>query len=90
MHCVNDVARVCPNCAHVNSWQLVTLEPCSNIDLLVETEDDDSNWEATSVNNNQLAFELQVGDNFVVGVDLGNEEKLLFWVFKCVKMFVHV
>ncbi len=42
------------------------------------------------MDNNQFAFELQVGDNFVVRVDLGNEEKLSFWVFKCVKMLVHV
>ncbi len=64
--------------------------PCSNTDLLVGAKDDDSNWEATSVDNNQLAFELQVGDNFVVRANLRNEEKTLFWVFKCVKMLVHV
>jgi hypothetical protein len=90
MHCVDDVVKVCPNHAHVNSWQLVTLEPHSNTDLLMEAKDDDSNWEATSVDNNQLAFELQVGDNFVVHANLGNEKKPLFWVFKCVKMLVHV
>jgi ABC-type metal ion transport system substrate-binding protein len=90
MHCVDDVARVCPNHAHLNSWQLITLEPRSNTNLLVEVEDNDSNWEATSVDNNQLAFELQVGDNFVVRANFVNEEKLLFWVFKCVKMLVHV
>jgi hypothetical protein len=56
----------------------------------VEAKDDDSNWEATSVDNNQLAFEFQVGDNFVVRVDLENKKKPLFWVFKCVKTLVHV
>jgi hypothetical protein len=90
MHCVDDMARVCPNHAHVNSWQLITLEPCSSIGLLVEAQDDDSNWEVINVGNTQLAFELQVGDNFVVHVDLENEEKPLFWAFKCVKMLVHV
>jgi hypothetical protein len=56
----------------------------------VEVEDDDSNWEVINVGNTQLALELQVGDNFVVHVDLENEEKPLFWAFKCVKMLVHV
>ncbi len=78
MHCVNDVVRVCPNHAHVNSWQLITLEPCSNTNLLVEVEDDDSNWEATNVDNNQLAFELQVGDNFLVRANFVNEENHCF------------
>jgi hypothetical protein len=37
------------------------------------------------VDNNQLAFELQVGDNFVVYVEFENEKRSLFWVFKCVR-----
>jgi hypothetical protein len=53
--------------------------------MLVEVNDDNTNWEA-SPNNNQLAFELQVGDNlFVVCAELENEENSLFWVLKCVK-----
>jgi hypothetical protein len=45
--------------------------------MLVEVNDDNTNWEA-SLNNNQLAFELQVGDNFVVCAELKNEENSLF------------
>jgi hypothetical protein len=52
--------------------------------MLVEINDDNTNWEA-SPNNNQLAFELQVGDKFVVCTKLENEENSLFWVLKCVK-----
>jgi hypothetical protein len=33
----------------------------------------------------QLAFELQVGDKFVVCAKFENEENSLFWVLKCVK-----
>ncbi len=75
---------VCPNQAHVKSWQLITLEPCSSIDMLVEVNDDNTNWEV-GPNNNQLAFELQVGGNFVVCVEVGNEENSLFWVLTCVR-----
>jgi hypothetical protein len=86
---VDDVAIVCPNQVYVKHWQLVTLEPCSNIDMLVEVNDDNTNREA-GPNNNQLAFELQVGGNFVVYVELGNEENSLFWVLMCVRhMFMY-
>ncbi len=61
MHCVDDVARVCPNCAHVNSWQLVTLEPCSNIDLLMETEDDDSNYHQLVWTTTNLHLNYKLG-----------------------------
>jgi hypothetical protein len=34
----------------------------------VEAYDDETNWEVVVLNNNQLAFELQVGDNFVIPI----------------------
>lgn len=51
----------------------------------MEAKDDNSNWESTSVDNDQLAFELQVGYNFAIHVELENEKRSLFWVFKCVR-----
>jgi hypothetical protein len=57
--------------------------------MLVEVNDDNTNWEV-GPDNNQFAFELQVGDNFVVCAELENEEYSLFWVLKCVKcLYMH-
>ncbi len=52
--------------------------------MLVEVNDDNTNWEVAP-DNNQLAFELQVGDNFVMCAEFENEEDSLFGVLKCVK-----
>jgi hypothetical protein len=38
----------------------------------VEAYDDETNWEVVVLNNNQLAFKLQVGDNFVIPIKLRN------------------
>jgi hypothetical protein len=73
MDYVDDVVGICPNQAHVNPWKTIRLVPCSSMDLLVETYDDETNWEVVVFNNDQLAFELQVGDNFVIPIKPRNE-----------------
>jgi hypothetical protein len=45
MDYVDDVARICPNQAHVNPWKAIRLVPCSSTNLLVEAYDDETNWE---------------------------------------------
>jgi hypothetical protein len=68
MDYVDGVVGICPNQAHVNPWKAIRLVPCFSTDLLVEAYDDETNWEVVVFNNNQLAFELQVGDNFVIPI----------------------
>jgi len=85
MDYVDDVVGICPNQAHVNPWKAIRLVPCSSTILLVEACDDETDWEAVGFNNNQLAFKLQVGDNFAIPIKPRNAKYLVFFVLNCVK-----
>jgi len=69
---------------YVQPWKLITLELCDVTNVICDIEFDDSNWGMEGGSNN-LAYDLEVGDNFAVRVEAGNAEKADFYILKCLK-----
>jgi len=65
-------------------WKLVTLEPCDATYVLCDIELDDSNW-GTGSGSNNLASDLEVGDNFAMRAKAGNAKGADFYILKCLK-----
>jgi hypothetical protein len=73
------------NKSHVSPWKLLTLEPMKNTDVVQEAEEEvDSAWIAEP-DDNFLASQLQVGDNFAVPAELGNAEGVDFYIVQCTR-----
>ncbi len=68
------------NYTHVQPWDLVTLEPCSAIDVRCDLIIDDM-WQV-SHDGESLTTCLEVGDYFVV-VATNDVEECWFWVLMC-------
>jgi hypothetical protein len=85
-HCLDGVPGVCPHKPHASPWKLITLEPIKSTDIVQESEEEEVDLEWTAeLDDNFLASQLQVGDNFAVPVEPGNAEGADFYIVQCTK-----
>ena len=78
------VSRDYSNVDHTQSWRLITLEPTSISDAVEDVSEETLQWD-DAIDNNDLAFELQVGDNFAVQMKDGNAKGVEFYILRCTR-----
>ncbi len=76
--------EACWNTSHVLLWCLIKLKPNNNrlVSDHMEEYEDHEKWEFGG-DGEDLSNLLQVGDNFVVPVVEGNDERVDFYVLQC-------
>ena len=83
-NCIGGLGTTCSNSAYVQPWKLITLEPCDAEDVLCDPEYNDTTW-GIGGDSNDLAAQLQVGDNFAILAEPNNDEGTQFYILTCVK-----
>jgi hypothetical protein len=84
-HYYERVPGECSNKSHVSPWKLLTLEPVRSTNAVQETKlEAQQDWTGEA-DDNYIASQLQVGDNFAVPAELGNTEGVDFYVVQCTR-----
>lgn len=83
--CVDDIVEGdCDSKLHVSPWTLLTLRPCLSFDAHCDIETNGASW-GNDGENNDLAMDLEVGDNFTIKAKASNVEGVEFYVVQCVE-----
>jgi hypothetical protein len=83
-NCIDNLFDVCEFKSHNKPWKLATLEPCQAYNIHCDVDLGTTTWSRED-DANFLVFDLIIGDNFLMLVDLNNFEGLNFFLLQCVK-----
>lgn len=70
--------RECTSAKYADKWKLVMLEPYKSLDALCEDEFEEASWKALAEDNNDLAHNLDVSNNYIVISDPHKRDKVQF------------
>lgn len=84
--CVNQDWRNCEQKAHVSDWGLVRLRPydAEAVQVQIEEHNDPEQWFEEGADEHAGNI-VEVGDNFVVPAEDGNEERVQYYILQCTK-----
>lgn len=76
----------CENKAHVLPWRLVKLKPRNTVDVRLHmSQYEDEGMSEYGGDGDELADILEIGDNFAVPAEAGNDENVTFYILQCQK-----
>ncbi len=80
------------NLAWTNPWdiEIVNSNNLSYVCSLIQTSEDEEEWDQFGESGKYLAHCLMVGDNFTINVEEDNEEDVNFYIFLCTQAMHNV